>query len=259
MLSAECTFSPDAELQSAFARCEGVIITQGFIARNAAGETVLLGRGGSDTSAAYFAAKLQAKRCEIWTDVPGMFTADPRQVPTARVLRALDYNEAQEVATMGAKDTASWELWPAHALEQVWEVAPAVRSEVVFQARSAPAPALEAAAVEERSERTADPPVPEEASWSRFGPEKCTFLFEGEKTCVACVCVWHERVHGQLLHSITYSFLFCTQHNEFCLCSRFSDQTFTAKHHHPPHHLAKLSTVHWQLFIVFWRCVLNLV
>ena len=103
MLSAECKFDPDPGLQAAFARCEGIIITQGFIAQNAAGETVLLGRGGSDTSAAYFAAKLQAKRCEIWTDVPGMFTADPRQVPTARVLRSLDYNEAQEIATMGAK------------------------------------------------------------------------------------------------------------------------------------------------------------
>ena len=103
MLSAECDFGPDPVLQTAFADCDGVIITQGFIARNTAGETVLLGRGGSDTSAAYFAAKLQAKRCEIWTDVPGMFTADPRQVPTARVLRTLDYNEAQEIATMGAK------------------------------------------------------------------------------------------------------------------------------------------------------------
>ncbi len=103
MLSAECAFGPDADTQEAFSRLEGVVVTQGFIARNKDGETVLLGRGGSDTSAAYFAAKLQAERCEIWTDVPGMFTADPRQVPTARVLRALDYAEAQEIATMGAK------------------------------------------------------------------------------------------------------------------------------------------------------------
>ena len=103
MLSAECTFEPDAALQTAFSQFHGVIITQGFIARNGDGETVLLGRGGSDTSAAYFAAKLMAKRCEIWTDVPGMFTADPRQVPTARMLRALQFDEAQEIATMGAK------------------------------------------------------------------------------------------------------------------------------------------------------------
>jgi diaminopimelate decarboxylase/aspartate kinase len=64
---------------------------------------VLLGRGGSDTSAAYFAAKLEAERLEVWTDVPGMFTANPRDIPSARLLRLLDYDEAQELATMGAK------------------------------------------------------------------------------------------------------------------------------------------------------------
>ncbi len=58
-----------------------MVLTQGFIARNARGETVLLGRGGSDTSAAYIAGKLDAERLEIWTDVPGMFSADPRAVP----------------------------------------------------------------------------------------------------------------------------------------------------------------------------------
>ncbi|MGB0637688.1 MAG: bifunctional aspartate kinase/diaminopimelate decarboxylase [Myxococcota bacterium] len=103
MLAAECDFEPDPAIQDAFQKLPGVILTQGFIARDAQGETVLLGRGGSDTSAAYFAARLQAVRCEIWTDVPGMFTADPRQVPSARVLRALDFAEAQEIASMGAK------------------------------------------------------------------------------------------------------------------------------------------------------------
>jgi len=103
MLSAQCAFEPDPHLQATLEATSGVILTQGFIARNSSGDTVLLGRGGSDTSAAYFAAKLQAKRCEIWTDVPGMFTADPRAVPSARVLKALDFDEAQEIATMGAK------------------------------------------------------------------------------------------------------------------------------------------------------------
>ena len=79
------------------------MITQGFIAANDAGETVLLGRGGSDTSGAYFAAKLGAARLEIWTDVPGLFSANPRAVPTARLLRALHYDEAQEIASNGAK------------------------------------------------------------------------------------------------------------------------------------------------------------
>ena len=103
MLSAQCGFDPDKALQEHLEGTTGVVLTQGFIARNSSEETVLLGRGGSDTSAAYFAAKLQAVRCEIWTDVPGMFTADPRTVPSARVLKALDFDEAQEIATMGAK------------------------------------------------------------------------------------------------------------------------------------------------------------
>jgi len=85
------------------AQPEQLVLTQGFIARNGAGDTVLLGRGGSDTSAAYFAALLAAKRCEIWTDVPGVFTADPRDIPTARLLHLLDYDEAQEITTLGAK------------------------------------------------------------------------------------------------------------------------------------------------------------
>lgn len=80
-----------------------VFITQGFIARDVNGNTVLLGRGGSDTSAAYFGAILHAARVEIWTDVAGMFSADPRQVPNARLLQRLDYEEAQEIATTGAK------------------------------------------------------------------------------------------------------------------------------------------------------------
>jgi diaminopimelate decarboxylase/aspartate kinase len=80
-----------------------VFITQGFIARDGDGRTVLLGRGGSDTSAAYFGALLNARRVEIWTDVAGMFSANPRQVPGARLLSSLDYEEAQEIATTGAK------------------------------------------------------------------------------------------------------------------------------------------------------------
>ena len=101
-LSATCDFSPDEAMQTALAATADVVLTQGFIARNVHGETVLLGRGGSDTSAAYFAARLQARRLEIWTDVPGMFTADPRKVPSARLLIALHYDEAQELASAGS-------------------------------------------------------------------------------------------------------------------------------------------------------------
>ena len=103
LLSSTCDFAPDARLQAQWRDLDQVIITQGFIAANDAGETVLLGRGGSDTSSAYFAAKLNAARLEIWTDVPGMFSANPRSVPTARLLRALHYDEAQEIASNGAK------------------------------------------------------------------------------------------------------------------------------------------------------------
>ncbi len=102
-LSATCAFEPDLELQEKWSTPGAVWITQGFIASDESGDTVLLGRGGSDTSAAYLASKLQARRLEIWTDVPGMFSANPRSVPRARLLRALEYDEAQEIASSGAK------------------------------------------------------------------------------------------------------------------------------------------------------------
>ncbi len=103
-LSATCAFDPDEALQARWGALPAdVVLTQGFIAADDQEVTVLLGRGGSDTSAAYFAAKLQASLLEIWTDVPGMYTANPRAVPTARLLKHLGYDEAQEIATMGAK------------------------------------------------------------------------------------------------------------------------------------------------------------
>jgi diaminopimelate decarboxylase/aspartate kinase len=101
-LSATCDYGHDDALSRKLAEVDGVVLTQGFIARNTSGETVLLGRGGSDTSAAYFAGKLQARRLEVWTDVPGMFTADPRVVPSARLLVSLHYDEAQELASAGS-------------------------------------------------------------------------------------------------------------------------------------------------------------
>jgi len=103
VLSAACGFAADAALEERLRGLAPVIVTQGFIASDDDGNTVLLGRGGSDTSAAYLAAKLRAQRLEIWTDVPGMFSANPRATPTARLLRALHYDEAQEIATSGAK------------------------------------------------------------------------------------------------------------------------------------------------------------
>ena len=103
-LSVNCRFEADAALRARFAaQPTRLLLTQGFIARHGDGGTAILGRGGSDTSAAYFGALLGAERVEIWTDVPGMFSANPREVPDARLLTRLDYYEAQEIATTGAK------------------------------------------------------------------------------------------------------------------------------------------------------------
>ena len=103
-LSVNCRYEGDAEVRARFtAQPARLLLTQGFISRHRDGGTAILGRGGSDTSAAYFGALLGARRVEIWTDVPGMFSANPREVPDARLLTRLDYYEAQEIATTGAK------------------------------------------------------------------------------------------------------------------------------------------------------------
>ena len=103
-LSVNCRHEVGESQRAQIARHpQRMLLTQGFIARHADGGTAILGRGGSDTSAAYFGALLSARRVEIWTDVPGMFSANPREVPDARLLVRLDYAEAQEIATTGAK------------------------------------------------------------------------------------------------------------------------------------------------------------
>ena len=100
-LSARCDVEFDPELVAELDSDLPVIVTQGFIASDADGETVLLGRGGSDTSASCLAAKIAAERLEIWTDVHGMFSADPRVAGSARLIRTLRYDEAQEIASAG--------------------------------------------------------------------------------------------------------------------------------------------------------------
>lgn len=102
-LSATCGAEPDSDLAHRLDASGKVILTQGYIAANTRGETVLLGREGSDTSAAYLAAKLTARRLEIWTDVPGMFSADPKLVPSARLLTELHFDEAQELSSTGSR------------------------------------------------------------------------------------------------------------------------------------------------------------
>ncbi|MCS7220450.1 MAG: aspartate kinase [Anaerolineae bacterium] len=83
---------------------QGVVpVVTGFIGATQNGITTTLGRGGSDYSAAIVGACLDAERVEIWTDVDGVLTADPRIVPTARTLPQLSYAEAAELAYFGAK------------------------------------------------------------------------------------------------------------------------------------------------------------
>ena len=75
----------------------------GIHRRHGEGTPTTLGRGGSDFTAALLGAALEVERVEIWTDVNGLMTADPRIVPSARTLRAASYEEAAELATFGAK------------------------------------------------------------------------------------------------------------------------------------------------------------
>lgn len=103
-LSAPCDHGDDPELRRRLDACpESVLLTQGFLAGAPDGGTALLGRGGSDTSATSLGAKISAAHVEIWTDVPGLFTADPRLVPEARKLERLGYEQASELTTRGAK------------------------------------------------------------------------------------------------------------------------------------------------------------
>jgi diaminopimelate decarboxylase/aspartate kinase len=101
-LSASCRAAEAPGLAGRWSALSPVLITQGFVARTREGDTALLGRGGSDTSAALLAGRLSAERLEIWTDVPGLFSADPRLISDARLLTEVDYAEALEMAASGA-------------------------------------------------------------------------------------------------------------------------------------------------------------
>lgn len=97
---------------------EGLVITQGFIGSEEKGRTTTLGRGGSDYTAALLGEALHVSRIDIWTDVPGIYTTDPRVVPAAHRIDQITFEEAAEMATFGAKV-----LHPATLL-------PAVRSDI---------------------------------------------------------------------------------------------------------------------------------
>ena len=84
-------------------RSELVFVSQGFIGRSTDGDTTTLGRGGSDYSASLFAEALVASEIQIWTDVAGVATTDPRICKEAKIISELSFKEAAEMATFGAK------------------------------------------------------------------------------------------------------------------------------------------------------------
>jgi aspartate kinase len=90
-----------------------VIITQGFIGSDDAGRTTTLGRGGSDYTASLLGEALQACRVDIWTDVAGIYTTDPRVVPQAQRIEDISFTEASDMATYGAKVLHPATLLPA--------------------------------------------------------------------------------------------------------------------------------------------------
>lgn len=107
---------------------ESLVITQGFIGCEENGLTTTLGRGGSDYTAALLGEALQARRIDIWTDVPGIYTTDPRIVPEAVRIDEITFEEAAEMATFGAKV-----LHPATLI-------PAVRNDIPVFVGSSKAP-----------------------------------------------------------------------------------------------------------------------
>jgi len=90
-----------------------LLVAQGFIASTTQGITTTLGRGGSDYSATIFGAALQAEAVQIWTDVNGIMTTDPRIVPEAKTVDEISYDEASELAYFGAKVVHPSTIQPA--------------------------------------------------------------------------------------------------------------------------------------------------
>jgi len=115
----------------------------GFIAASRGGETTVLGRGGSDYSSALVGAALRAREIQIWTDVTGVLTCDPRICPEARTLKTLSYEEAAELAYFGAKVLHPKTIQPAVDLQIPLRVCnshqPAERGTMILpQAQSTP-------------------------------------------------------------------------------------------------------------------------
>ena len=99
-----------------------VVIVAGFQGRTNEGQITTLGRGGSDLTASAMAAALEADLCQIYTDVDGVYTADPRVVPEARKLEEISYDEMLELASSGAKVMQSRSVEFAKKFGVIFEV-----------------------------------------------------------------------------------------------------------------------------------------
>ncbi|MSR23352.1 MAG: bifunctional aspartate kinase/homoserine dehydrogenase I [Gemmatimonadetes bacterium] len=137
----------DDRIRAELPGTSGIPVVTGFIGATASGETTTLGRGASDYTATLLGAALSAERVEIWTDVDGVLTADPRSVPDAQPIREIGYEELLELAHFGA------EVICAPAVE------PARRAGIPLRIRSTLEPTLPGTLVVGRQERDPYHPV----------------------------------------------------------------------------------------------------
>jgi aspartate kinase len=148
----------EPDIAAVRARCDSTLtacvadgripVVGGFVGATPAGETTTLGRGGSDTSASVLGLALEVEEIQIWTDVDGLLTADPRRVPTARRLERISFAEAAELAFHGARV-----LHPS-------SIAPAVRHQIPVRVLNSHRPDVPGTLV------LGDPGIGDEASLS---------------------------------------------------------------------------------------------
>ena len=103
IIEGESLVGDPASYISAIFQTSDILITTGFIGKNKRGEVVTLNRGGGDLSAALFCSALNAEELQIWSDVPGVMTCDPRIISNAKIVPEMTYEEALELSFYGAK------------------------------------------------------------------------------------------------------------------------------------------------------------
>ena len=172
-----------------------VVIVAGYQGMSYRREITTLGRGGSDTTAVALTAALGAERCEIYSDVDGIYSADPRNVADARHLPTIDYDTMQEMAESGAK------VLNARAVD--W----ARRHKIVIHARKTADYATQGAGRETRVEHAASEPtaivVDSKLAWVQAEPSvRAQLLAIAEAADIPVRDAWFER-HSTLLLSLT--------------------------------------------------------